>query len=149
MDRIAWDDYFMKIALTVAERSGCIKRGVGSVIVKDKRILATGYNSAPCGVKECKERGYCLRANSKQGKDLDFCYAVHSEQNAILQLAKYGIVGEGSTIYVTLFPCVHCMKLIINCGIKEIVYLEDYNSALSKHLAELSGIKIRKFKEDK
>ena len=149
MSRIDWDTYFMEMAKLVSQRSGCMRRRVGAVIVnKSNRVLATGYNSAPIGIQECCDKGYCLRKNSSQGENLGECMAVHSEMNAILQCSKYGISCEDAIIYVTTFPCIHCMKAIINAGIKEIVFLEDYNAPLSKQLAIQSGIKIRKYEGD-
>ena len=145
MSRIDWDTYFMEIAKLVSKRSTCLRRQVGAVIVKNNRILATGYNGSPSGLQNCCDKGYCLREKSKQGEDLDVCMAVHSETNAILQCSKHGISCEDAIIYVTTFPCIHCMKAIINAGIKEIIYLEDYNAPLSKQLATQSGIKIRKY----
>ena len=145
MSRIDWDTYFMEIAKLVSKRSTCLRRQVGAVIVKNNRTLATGYNGSPSGLQNCCDKGYCLREKSKQGEDLDVCMAVHSETNAILQCSKHGISCEDAIIYVTTFPCIHCMKAIINAGIKEIIYLEDYNAPLSKQLATQSGIKIRKY----
>ena len=146
MNRIDWDTYFMEMAKLVSQRAGCIRRKVGAVIVnKSNRVLATGYNSAPIGVTECCDKGYCLRENSKQGENLGECMSVHAEMNAILQCSKHGISCEDAIIYVTTFPCIHCMKAIINAGIKEIIYLEDYNAPLSKQLAAQSGIKVRKY----
>ena len=148
MTRISWDEYFMEIAKLVAMRSTCLRRHVGAVIVKNNRILATGYNGSPSGLQNCCDKGYCLRENSKQGENLGECMAVHSEMNAILQCSKHGISCEDAIIYVTTFPCIHCMKAIINAGITEIVYLEDYNAPLSKQLAAQSGIKVRKYEGD-
>ena len=145
-NRIDWDAYFFGILKAVEQRSGCLRRKVSCLIVKDKRILATGYNASPVGVIDCVNRGYCLREKAKQGEYLDNCLAVHAEANAIAQCSRYGISTEGSTLYVNTFCCINCMKLAINSGIKEIVYLEDYkNTELSKQLAEESGIKIRKY----
>lgn len=145
--RISWDEYFMSIAQIVAKRSGCLSRQVGSVIVKDNRILATGYNSAPLGIEECCNKGYCNRKGKGQGNALNECYAVHSEMNALAQCCKFGISCEGATIYVNTFPCERFLKSIINSGIVEIVYLEDYNDPISKEIAKLSNIKIRKYEK--
>ena len=147
-NRMSWDEYFCEIARLIAKRSTCLRRHVGAVIVKNNRILATGYNGSPSGLQNCCDRGYCLRQHSKQGEDLDVCFAIHGEMNAILQCSKYGISCEDAIIYVTTFPCIHCMKAIINAGIKEIVFLEDYNAPLSKQLAIQSEIKIRKYEGD-
>lgn len=125
-----------------------LKRHVGAVIVKNNRVLATGYNSAPYGVKECCDKGHCLRSGSRQGENLGTCMAVHAEMNAILQCAKLGIACNGAKIYITTHPCIHCLKAIINAGIEEIIYIDDYNDPVSKQLAEECNIKIRKFKGD-
>lgn len=143
--RISWDNYFIEMTKLVSQRSGCNKRHVGAVIVKNNRVLATGYNSAPYGVKECCDKGYCLRQGSHQGENLGTCMAVHAEMNAILQCAKLGIACNGAKIYITTHPCIHCLKAIINAGIEEIIYIDDYNDPVSKQLAEECNIKIRKF----
>ena len=136
----------MQMAILVSKRSSCLRRQVGSVLVLNNRVISTGYNGSPCGITNCYERGYCIRENAEQGKNLDMCYAQHSEMNCISVCAKQGIKCEGATLYVTTFPCLGCMKTLISVGIKEIVYLEDYkNTELSKQLAEESGIKIRKY----
>ena len=146
IERMDWDTYFFEILEVIKQRSGCLRRKVSALIVSDKRILATGYNASPVGVIDCVNRGCCLREKAKQGECLENCMAVHAEMNAILQCARYGINTNGATIYVNTFPCVNCMKAIINASIKEIVYLEDYkNTELSRQLAEESGIKIRKY----
>lgn len=148
--RISWDNYFIEMTMLVAQRAGCRKRSVGAVIVKDNRVLATGYNSAPYGVKECSDKGYCLRQGSHQGENLGTCMAVHAEMNAILQCAKLGIACNGAKIYITTHPCIHCLKAIINAGIEEIIYIDDYNDPISKQLAKECGIKIKQFEgEDK
>lgn len=146
--RISWDNYFIEMTKLVSQRSGCNKRHVGAVIVKNNRVLATGYNSAPYGVKECCDKGHCLRSGSRQGENLGTCMAVHAEMNAILQCAKLGIACNGAKIYITTHPCIHCLKAIINAGIEEIIYIDDYNDPVSKQLAEECNIKIRKFKGD-
>lgn len=146
MNRLEWEEYFIKITKLVAERSSCLSRQVGAVIVKQNRILATGYNGSPSGVKNCCDEGSCLRKGSKSGENLNECMAVHAELNAILQMAKYGICCEDSVMYVTTFPCINCMKAIISSGIREIIYLEDYDAPLSKQLAELANIKLKQYK---
>ena len=140
-----WDGYFMDFAVLAAARSGCLSRQVGCAIVKDNRVIATGYNAAPVGVTECTSRGYCLRQNCPSGTNLEKCFAVHAEQNALAQCAKYGISCEGATLYVTTQPCTRCLKMIINAGIKEVVFLEAYSDELSLYLAKESGIDIRQF----
>ena len=147
-NRISFNEYFMEIAKIVSKRSGCNRRKVGTVIVsQDNQILATGYNASPVGIVDCINTDRCLRVFSDQAKDLDKCMSVHAEMNAIAQCAKYGIPIEGAKIYVTTFPCINCMKAIINAGIKEIVYLENYNDHLSWQLANHARIKIKKYSE--
>lgn len=136
----------MELTEQVAAWSSCFKdnRQVGAVIVKNKRILTTGYNGAPEGVKSCKERGECLRVKSgvESGTRQEICYAVHAEQNAIIQAARLGIVLEGATLYCTHQPCVICAKMIINAGIKRIVYKEGYPDEFSRRLLSESGVKL-------
>lgn len=146
--RLSWDEYFIEILKIVSQRSSCLSRQVGAVIVKDNRILATGYNGSPSGVQSCYEKGYCIRKNSKSGENLNMCFATHAEENAILQCAKFGISCDGATIYITCFPCERCMKSIIQSGIKEIVYINDYNDQISKSLANLSKITIRRYGDE-
>ena len=143
--RPSWDQYFMRMALLVAERSTCLRRSVGAVIVKDKRILTTGYNGAPRGLKHCSEVG-CLREKMSipSGQRHELCRGVHAEQNAIIQAAIFGLSIENSTIYTTNCPCVLCTKMIINSGINRIVYVEDYFDDLSKDLLEESGIDLQR-----
>ena len=125
-----WDSRFMKMADFIGSWSSCYQenRQVGAVIVRDKRIITTGYNGAPSGVKSCKEKGECLRKklNIASGTRLESCYAVHAEQNAIAQAAKLGESVDGATIYVTHQPCTICTKMIINSGIKKVVYRNGY-----------------------
>src|SRR3989338_1202423 len=146
LKRPSWDEYFMNIAKEVAMRSNCIKRKVAAVIVRDKRIVSTGYNGTPRGVKNCNEGG-CARCNSfaKGGTALDECLCSHAEENSIVQEAYHGIAINGATIYTTYSPCLTCSKMIINAGIKKVVYNTEYplgESAL-KMLAE-AGVEIVK-----
>ncbi len=145
MSRPTWDEYFMKIAHLVAERSTCLRRKVGAVLVKDKRILATGYNGAPSGLAHCLDIG-CLRQknNVPSGQRHELCRGVHAEQNCLCQAAKYGISVEGATIYCTNFPCVICAKMLINAGIKKICYAEGYPDELSKQMLEEAKIVLVK-----
>ena len=140
-----WDEYFMEMAEVAKKRSTCMRRKVGAVIVKDNRILATGYNGAPKGIRHCGETG-CLRENLNipSGERHELCKGLHAEQNAIIQAAVFGAAIEGGTIYTTLSPCILCTKMIINSGIKRIVLREDYNDQLSKELLQESGIEIAK-----
>lgn len=146
INRPSWDDYFMSILDTVKERSTCIRRKVGAIIVKDKRIIATGYNGAPSGLKHCYEIG-CLREklNIPSGQNHELCRGIHAEQNAIIQAAMYGVSINEATIYVTHNPCVQCAKMIINAGIKRVVFCGEYPDKLSKELLEEAGIKLDKY----
>jgi dCMP deaminase len=146
MERPSWDEYFMQVVHLVKTRSTCLRRKVGAVIVKDKRILATGYNGAPIGCRHCEETG-CLRQklNVPSGERHELCRAIHAEQNAIVQAAKAGTPIDGSTIYVSAQPCVICAKLLINAGIKRIVFEGDYPDELSKELLDESGIELVKY----
>ena len=139
----------MELAQLVASWSSCyqLNRQVGAVIVKDKRILTTGYNGASSGIMSCKDKGECLRKklNIPSGTRAELCYAVHAEQNAIVQAAKLGVSVEGATIYVTHQPCSICAKMIINSGIKRIVYKEGYPDEFSMQLFDECGIEIQKF----
>lgn len=143
--RPSWDEYFMRIAELIKTRSTCLRRQVGAVIVKDKRILATGYNGAPSGLKHCIEIG-CLREKMKipSGERQELCRASHAEQNAIAHAAKHGITIDGATLYCWNYPCSACAKIIINAGIKEIVYKDDYPDKLAKELLEKSGVTIKR-----
>lgn len=145
-----WDKRFMEMASLVATWSSCFKenRQVGAVIVRDKRILTTGYNGASSGIMSCKEKGECLRVklNIKSGTCQEICYAVHAEQNAIIQAAKLGVSVQGATIYVTHQPCSICAKMIINSGIKRIVYKEGYPDEFSMQLFNEANIEIEKYK---
>lgn len=145
-ERPSWDDYFMKIACDVAERSTCKRRSVGALIVKDRQILATGYNGAPSGFKHCCEAG-CVREteNVPSGERHELCRGIHAEQNAIIQAAKHGVSILGSTVYVNTKPCVVCAKMLANSGISEIVYGCDYSDELSDMILEESGIIVRKY----
>jgi dCMP deaminase len=143
--RPSWDDYFMGIAKMVAMRSNCVKRKVAAVIVKDKRIISTGYNGTPRGTKNCSEGG-CPRCNnfSESGKNLEECLCSHGEENAIVQASYHGISIKDSIIYTTFSPCLMCTKMIINAGIKEVVYNVDYPVAETPlKLLRQAGIKIR------
>ena len=134
----------------IATWSSCLRRQVGAVIVKDKRILTTGYNGAPAGVKTCIERGSCMRneMNIPSGTHAELCYAAHAEQNAIIQAAKEGISLKGCVLYCTHQPCVVCAKMIINSGIKEVIYKEGYPDEFSQKICEEAGVKLTKYNED-
>lgn len=139
--RLPWPEYFMKIAHIVAERSTCLRRKVGAVAVKDRRILATGYNGAPSGLAHCLDIG-CLREKLKvpSGERHELCRALHAEQNVIVQAARHGINIEGSTIYCTTQPCLICTKMLINVGVREIYFQHSYPDELSREMIRESGI---------
>ncbi len=143
-NRPSWDEYFMQMAELTAQRSTCLRRHVGAVIVKDKHIIATGYNGAPRGIAHCDEKGGCLRQKMgiPSGQRHELCRALHAEQNAIIQAATLGQSIEGATIYVTNQPCVICAKMIINAGIKRIVVKEGYPDELAVEILEEAGLKI-------
>lgn len=142
--RPSWDEYFMEMAVLTAKRSTCLRRNVGAVIVKDKHIIATGYNGAPRGIAHCAERGGCIREKLgvPSGERHELCMALHAEQNAIIQAATLGQSIEGATIYVTHQPCVICAKMIINAGIRRIVVKEGYPDKLSVDILAEAGLKI-------
>ena len=142
--RPSWDEYFMDMAVLTAKRSTCLRRQVGAVIVKDKHIIATGYNGAPRGVPHCDEKGGCLRQqlNVPSGERHELCRALHAEQNAIIQVATLGQSIEGGTIYVTNQPCVICAKMIINAGIRRIVVKEGYPDELAVEILREAGLSI-------
>jgi dCMP deaminase len=141
--RPPWPEYFMDIAELVARRSTCLRRRVGAVLVKDKRILATGYNGAPSGIPHCLEVG-CLREKEgiPSGERHELCRGLHAEQNVIIQAARHGVTIQGSTLYCTNLPCVICSKMLINAGIREIYYREGYADALSEELLKAACISL-------
>ena len=143
--RPSWDEYFMDIVRDVATRSTCRRRKVGAILVKDKRIIATGYNGGPTGLAHCLEIG-CLREQLgiPSGQQHELCRGVHAEQNAIIQAARYGVHTDGSTLYCTTQPCVQCTKMLLNAGVTEIIFSEGYPDGLALQLLQESGIKVRK-----
>ncbi len=145
-----WKKRFMLLTEHIATWSSCLRRQVGAVIVKDKRIMTTGYNGAPAGVKTCIERGSCMRneMNIPSGTHAELCYAAHAEQNAIIQAAKEGISLKGCVLYCTHQPCVVCAKMIINSGIKEVIYKEGYPDEFSQKICEEAGVKLTKYNEN-
>ena len=148
--RPAWDEYFMNIAKVVATRSNCMKRHVAAIIVRDKRIISTGYNGTPRGVRNCDEGG-CPRCNSfaDGGTRLEECFCSHGEENAIVQAAYHGISLKGGILYTTYSPCVLCSKMIINAGITEVIYSAEYplgDTALK--LLKEGGVAVRKYPSD-
>ena len=146
-----WDKRFMEMAFVVSSWSSCFQenRQVGAVITRDKRILTTGYNGAGSGIQSCKERGECLRRklNIASGTRAEVCYAVHAEQNAIIQAAKLGLSVDGATLYCTHQPCVICAKMIINSGIKRVVYKEGYPDEFSLEMFKQAGVLLEKYDE--
>ncbi len=149
-DQEKWDKRFLEIARHVAEWSSCFKpnRQVGAVIAYGKRILTTGYNGAGSGITSCKDRGECMRdkLGIESGTRHEICYAVHAEQNAVIQAAKTGLSVEGATIYCTHQPCVICAKIIINSGIKRVVYLEGYPDEFAMRMFQEAGVKVEQGK---
>lgn len=147
-----WDKRFIELAQTIGTWSSCFKedRNIGAVIVRNKRILTTGYNGAPAGIKSCNEKGMCLRIEKgiESGTHHEFCYAIHAEQNAIIQAAKIGVSIEGATLYCTHQPCTICTKMIVNSGIARLVYLHPYPDEFSRTLLEESGIIVEQYKEE-
>jgi dCMP deaminase len=143
--RPSWDRYFMDITALVARRSTCLRRSVGASIVKDKRILSTGYNGAPSGLKHCLEIG-CLREkmNVLSGERHELCRGIHAEQNAIIQAAFHGVSIRGASLYCTNLPCSICAKMIINAGIKKIYYLDGYADTISSGMLQEAGIEVVK-----
>ncbi|MGI6278800.1 MAG: deoxycytidylate deaminase [Patescibacteria group bacterium] len=150
--RPPWDDYFMELAQLMATRSTCIRKGrqVGAVLVRDKHILSTGFNGAPAGMAHCEEIG-CIRDRLKipSGTRHEICRAVHAEQNAIIQCALHEVSSKNSTIYVTHQPCTICTKILINAGVKRIVYQEPYPDDFAQKMIKEAGIKLEQWSPKK
>lgn len=146
MQRPSWDKYFIDITRLVATRSTCLRRHVGAILVKDRNILATGYNGVPSGISHC-EAGGCLRERLKvpSGERHELCRGLHAEQNAIIQAARHGINIDGATLYCTTMSCIICTKMLINAGISTIVYAEGYADELAREMLAETGIKIIHF----
>ena len=146
MQRPSWDQYFMDITRLVATRSTCLRRQVGAILVKDRNILATGYNGVPSGISHCETVG-CLRERLKvpSGERHELCRGLHAEQNAIIQAARHGINIDGATLYCTTMPCIICTKMLINAGITAVVYAEGYADELAREMLAETGIKIIHF----
>jgi dCMP deaminase len=143
--RPSWDEYFLEMAQLVAKRATCLRRKVGAVLVKNKRILATGYNGAPSGLKHCLDIG-CLREKLKipSGQRHELCRALHAEQNALIQASLYGISVKDSSLYATNQPCVICAKMLVNAGICEIVIADGYPDKMAMEFLKAAKIKVRK-----
>ena len=139
-----WDHYFMEITSVVAKRSTCLRRQIGAILVREKHILATGYNGAPKRLAHCAETG-CLRQQLgiPSAERHELCRALHAEQNAIIQAARYGINITGASIYITTQPCVVCAKMLINADIEEIIYSNPYPDELAMSMLREAGIKLR------
>ena len=146
--RPSWDEYFMRIAQVASMRSNCIKRKVGALIIRDRRIISTGYNGTPRGTKNCNEGG-CPRCNSltASGTRLEDCLCSHAEENSITQAAFHGTTVKDGVLYTTFSPCLMCAKMVINSGIVEVIFNVEYPlNEISFQLFEQAGVKIRKFK---
>lgn len=146
MQRPSWDQYFMDITRLVATRSSCLRRQVGALLVKDRNILATGYNGVPSGITHCEEAG-CLRERLQvpSGERHELCRGLHAEQNAIIQAAKHGTNINGATLYCTTMPCIICTKMIINAGIARVIYGEGYADALAREMIAEADIEVLHF----
>ncbi len=145
MSRPDNDTYFMRMADLVATRSTCLRRQVGAVVVKEKRVLTTGYNGAPKGLRHCAEVG-CVRTqnNIESGTRHELCRGVHAEQNAVIQAAYFGASIKDASIYTTNFPCVMCAKILVNAGIIEVIYKDEYEDPLSKAIMNESMVVVRR-----
>ncbi len=143
--RPSWDEYFLQMTQLISRRSTCLRRRVGAVVVRDKRILATGYNGAPKGLAHCLDMG-CLRDKLKipSGERHELCRALHAEQNALIQASLYGISLKDATLYATNQPCIICAKMLINAGIKEVVIRDGYPDKMAMDFFKQAKIKIRR-----
>ena len=146
MLRPSWDQYFMDITRLVATRSTCLRRQVGAILVKERNILATGYNGVPARISHCDATG-CLREKLKvpSGERHELCRGLHAEQNAIIQAASHGINISDSTLYCTTMPCIICTKMLINAGIRTVVYAEGYADDLAREMIAESGLEVIHF----
>ena len=147
-----WDARFMEMAEVIAGWASCYQqdRKIGAVIVMNKRIVTTGYNGAPAGIRTCVERGECLRKKIgvESGTHAELCYAIHAEQNAIIQAAKLGSSIDGATLYCTHQPCVICAKMIVNAGITRVVYQEGYPDEFSLEILKEGGVLLERYTEE-
>jgi dCMP deaminase len=150
VSRPSWQEYFADITRMVSSRSTCTRRRVGAILVKNKRILATGYNGAPSGVPHCLDVG-CLREQMgiPSGERHELCRGLHAEQNAILQAAHHGVSIDGADLYCTNLPCIICSKMIINAGIKKVYYLDGYADALSREMLAVAGVELVPLQRDR
>lgn len=147
-----WDKRFMDMAWLVSSWSSCFAPGreIGAVIVKNKRVLTTGYNGAPAGMRTCKEKGECLRRklNIPSGTRHEICYAIHAEQNAIIQAARLGVSIDGATLYCTHQPCSVCAKMIVNSGIRRVVYQEGYPDEFALEFFRETGVELERYSKE-
>ena len=143
--RPSWDEYFLQLARLVSKRSTCLRRQVGAVLVKDKKILATGYNGVPSGIRHCSDIG-CLRDKLKipSGQRHELCRGLHAEQNVLLQAALHGVSTKGSAVYITNQPCMICAKMLINAGIRQLIIADGYPDDLAKEFLREARIKVRR-----
>lgn len=150
LERPDWDNYFMEITLVVAKRSTCLRRQIGAILVRDKHIIATGYNGAPKRLAHCAETG-CLRQQLgiPSGERHELCRALHAEQNAIIQAANLGIPIEGSTLYCTTAPCSLCAKMLINAGVVRVVFDGDYPDARAMDFFRQAGVEVQQLSLNK
>jgi len=145
-DRPTWDEYFMAMARVIARRSTCLRRQIGALLVREKRILTTGYNGAPTGLPHCQEVG-CRRERLAipSGERQEICRGLHAEQNAIIQAALHGVNTRGSVLYCTTQPCAICTKMLINAGVERVVYEGDYPDELAREMLDQAGIELVRF----
>ena len=141
--RPSWDEYYLEIAVLIAGRSTCLRRKVGALLVKDKRLLTTGYNGAPAGMKHCAEIG-CIRQlhNIPSGERHELCRGLHAEQNAIIQGALHGVSIAGAELYCTHHPCSMCAKMLVNAGVKKVVLLDKYPDLLAEEILKEARIDV-------
>lgn len=138
-----WDTYFMEMASLASRRSSCLRRAVGAVLVRDKRLLATGYNGVPSGVTHCEVTG-CLREKLQvpSGERHELCRGLHAEQNAIIQAALHGVSTKGAVLYCTTLPCIICAKMLINSGVRKVYYLDGYSDSLTGEMLAEVGLEL-------
>jgi dCMP deaminase len=143
--RPGWDEYFMSFARLASSRSSCLRRQVGAVIVRDRRIISTGYNGAPAGVRHCLETG-CLREKLgiPAGERHELCRGLHAEQNAIIQAALHGVSTQGGTVYCTHLPCGICAKMLINAGVRDVVVDSGYPDEVAGDMFKEAGVRVTK-----
>lgn len=148
MNRPDWDEYFMEMAELAAKRASCLRRKVGAVLVKNKKVLATGYNGAPKGITHCEVTG-CLREELKiaSGQRHEICRGVHAEQNLVAQAAFHGVKTEEAVVYCTHQPCIICTKILINAGIKKIYFKNPYSDKFSEKLLKESAVELYKYEK--